>query len=237
MRADIELMPQDIPDRKGEGKVFVVIDVLRATTTIIEALSNGCTDVIPVVTVDEAFNLAKRFPKEGTLIGGERGGLKVKGFDLGNSPREYTRDVVSGKRVILTTTNGTKALRSVRACENVLIAGFTNAHAAVQRCLALKADPVMVPAGGKGKFSLEDVVCGGMMMDLLEREGVALTDAARAACILYRTFANDLLAMATNSEHGKELIRVGLEEDITLCVQTNVASSVPVFRDGSIRVD
>jgi 2-phosphosulfolactate phosphatase len=137
----------------------------------------------------------------------------------------------------LTTTNGTKALRSVAACENVLVAGFTNAHAVVQRCLALKADPVMVPAGGKGKFSLEDVVCGGMMMDLLEREGVALTDAARAACILYRTFAHDLLEMARNSEHGRELIRVGLEDDLALCVQTNVSSSVPVFRDGSIRVD
>jgi 2-phosphosulfolactate phosphatase len=229
-------MPQDIPDRKGEGKVFVVIDVLRATTTIIEALSNGCTDLIPVVTVDEAFDLAKRFPKEGTLIGGERGGLKVKGFDLGNSPREYTRDVVFGKRVILTTTNGTKALRSVANCENVLVAGFTNARAVVQRCLALKADPVMIPAGGKGKFSLEDVVCGGMMMDLLERAGVTLTDAAQASCILYKAFADDLLEMAKNSEHGRELIRVRLEEDLAFCVQTDVSSSVPVFRDGSIRL-
>lgn len=236
MRADIELMPQDVPHGKREGKVFVVIDVLRATTTIIEALSNGCTDVIPVVSVDEAFDLAKRYSREDTLIGGERGGLKVKGFDLGNSPREYTRDIVFGKRVILTTTNGTKALQSVAACENVLVAGFTNVYAVVQRCLTLKADVVMVPAGGKGKFSLEDVVCGGMMMQLLEREGVALTDAARAACILYRAFAHDLLEMARNSEHGRELMRVGLEEDLALCVQTNISSSVPCFRDGSVRV-
>lgn len=236
MRADIELMPQNVPIRKDEGKIFVVIDVLRATTTIIEALSNGCTEVIPVVTVDEAFGLAKRFPREEALIGGERGGLKVKGFDLGNSPREYTRDVVFGKRVILTTTNGTKALRSVAICENVLVAGFTNFRAVVQRCLALKADPVMIPSGGKGKFSLEDVVCGGMMMDLLEREGVTLTDAAQASCILYKAFADDLLEMAKNSEHGRELIRVRLEEDLAFCVQTDVSSSVPVFRDGSIRL-
>lgn len=236
MQADIELIPLDVPNRKGEGKVFVAIDVLRATTTIIEALSNGCTDVIPVLTVDEAFSLAKRLPEEETLIGGERGGLKVDGFDLGNSPREYSRDVVSGKRVILTTTNGTKALQSVAGCEHVFVAGFTNVHAVVQRCIVLKADVVMVPAGGKGKFSLEDVVCGGMMMQLLEREGVALTDAARAACILYRAFAHDLLEMARNSEHGRELIRVGLEEDLALCVQTNISSSVPCFRDGSVRV-
>ena len=237
MRADIELMPQDIPDRKGEGKVFVVIDVMRATTTIIEALSNGCTDVIPVVTVDEAFNLAKRFPKEGTLIGGERGGLKVKGFDLGNSPREYTRDVVSGKRVILTTTNGTKALQSVAGCEHVLVAGLTNVQAVVQRCIALKADPVVVPASGKGKFSLEDVVCGGMMMDLLGKEGVALTDGGRASRILYKAFDRDLLEMARSCEHGRELISLGLEEDLAFCVQTNVSSSVPVFKKGSITLD
>jgi 2-phosphosulfolactate phosphatase len=237
MRADIEFIPRQGPFRNGEGKVFVVIDVLRATTTIIEALSNGCTEVIPVVTVDEAFDLAKRLPREETLIGGERGGLKVKGFDLGNSPREYTRDIVFGKRLILTTTNGTKALGSVGACENVLVAGFTNAHPVVQRCLALRADPVMVPAGGEGRFSLEDVVCGGMMMDLLEREGVTLTDAARASCILYKAFAHDLLEMARNSEHGRELIRVGLEEDLAFCVQTSVSSSVPVFREGSVRVD
>jgi 2-phosphosulfolactate phosphatase len=237
MRADIELIPRDVPNRKGEGKVFVVIDVLRATTTIIEALSNGCTDVIPVVTVDEAFSLAKRLPGEETLIGGERGGLKVDGFDLGNAPREYSRDVVSGKRVILTTTNGTRALQSVAGCELVFVAGFTNAHAVVQRCIALKADPVIIPAGREGKFSLEDVVCGGMMMDLLKREGVVLTDGARASCILYKAFAHDLLEMARNSEHGRELIRLGLEEDLAFCVQTNVSVLVPVFREGSLTVD
>jgi 2-phosphosulfolactate phosphatase len=108
MRADIQFAPVDVQAEKAEDKVFVVIDVLRATTTIIEALSNGCTDVI-----DEAFDLAKRLPRKDTLIGGERGGLKVDGFDVGNSPREYTRDLVSGKRVILTTTNGTKALPGI----------------------------------------------------------------------------------------------------------------------------
>jgi 2-phosphosulfolactate phosphatase len=221
MRADIELIPRDVPNRKGEGKVFVVIDVLRATTTIIEALSNGCTDVTG----------------EETLIGGERGGLKVDGFDLGNAPREYSRDVVSGKRVILTTTNGTRALQSVAGCELVFVAGFTNAHAVVQRCIALKADPVIIPAGREGKFSLEDVVCGGMMMDLLKREGVVLTDGARASCILYKAFAHDLLEMARNSEHGRELIRLGLEEDLAFCVQTNVSVLVPVFREGSLTVD
>ncbi|MFQ5842792.1 MAG: 2-phosphosulfolactate phosphatase, partial [Thermodesulfobacteriota bacterium] len=214
-----------------------VIDVLRATTTIIEALSNGCTDVIPVLTVDEAFTLAKRLPEEDTLIGGERGGLKVDGFDLGNSPREYSRDVVSGKRVILTTTNGTKALQSVAGCEHVFVAGFTNVHAVCQRCIALKADPVIVPAGGEGKFSLEDVVCGGMMMDLLKREGVVLTDGARASRILYKAFSRGLLEMARTCRHGRELIRLGLEEDLAFCVQTNFSSCVPVFKKGSITLD
>jgi len=237
MRADIELLPQKVRTRNGEGKVYVIIDVLRATTTIIEALSNGCTEVVPVVAVKEAFDLAKKFPREEVLVGGERGGLKVKGFDLGNSPREYSREVVFGKRVILTTTNGTKALRSVVGCENVLVAGFANSRAIVQRCMALKADPVMIPAGGKGKFSLEDVVCGGMMIDLLEKKGVSLTDSGRVACILYRVFVHDLLGMARSSEHGQHLMRVGLEEDLPFCVRTDVSSLVPIFKKGSITVE
>ena len=237
MRADVQCIPRNVSAMKAEGKVFIVIDVLRATTTIIEALSNGCAEVIPVVTVDEAFDLAKRLPREDTLIAGERGGLKVDGFDLGNSPREYTRDVVSGKRVILITTDGTKALQRVAGCEFVLVGGFTNAHAVVQRCMALKADPVMVPAGLRGGFSLEDVVCGGMMIDLLEKNGVALTDGARAACILYKDFDRDLPEMARTSEHGRELIQLGFEEDLGFCAQTNVSSSVPVFREGSITLD
>jgi 2-phosphosulfolactate phosphatase len=237
MRADIQYIPGNVPAKKAEGKVFVVIDVLRATTTIIEALSNGCPEVIPVVSVDEAFDLAKKSPQGDTLIGGERGGLKVDGFDLGNSPREYTRDVVSGKRVILTTTDGTKAFHWVTACEHVLVGAFTNVHAVAQRCIALKTDPVMVPAGKRGKFSLEDVVCGGMMIDLLEKRGVTLTDGARAACILYKAFHGDLHEMAKTSDHGRSLIRLGFEEDLGFCVQTNVSTLVPVFRKGSITLD
>ena len=237
MRGDIHLVPLDAPVKKGDGKVFVVIDALRATTTIIEALSNGCTHVIPAVSVDEAFDLAKKSPREDTLIGGERGGMKVDGFDLGNSPREYAREIVSGKKVILTTTDGTKAFHWVAACEHVLVGAFTNAHAVVQRCMALEADPVMIPAGKRGKFSLEDVVCGGMIIDLLAKRGVELTDAARAAGILYRAFDGDLLEMARISEHGRTLIELGFGEDLGFCVQTNVSSLVPVFRKGSITLD
>ena len=237
MRADIQFLHRNVPAKKARGKVFVVIDVLRATTTIIKALSNGCTEVIPVATVDEAFDQAKKSVQEETLLGGERGGLKVDGFDLGNSPREYTRYVVSGKRVILTTTDGTQAFQRVAGCEFVLVGGFINAHAVVQRCVALKADPVMVPAGLRGGFSLEDVVCGGMMLDLLEKRGVALMDGARAACILYKAFHRDLPEMARNSEHGRDLIQLGYEEDLDFCLQTNVSSSVPVFKKGSITLD
>ena len=237
MRADVQFLPRKVSAKRAGGKVFVVIDALRATTTIIEALSNGCAEVIPVVTVDEAFDLAKKSSREDTLIGGERGGFKVDGFDLGNSPREYRREIVLGKKVILTTTDGTKAFHWVGACEHVLVGAFTNARAVVQRCIALGADPVMVPAGKKGKFSLEDTVCGGMMIDLLEKMGVGLTDAARAAGTLYKAFHNDLLEMARISEHGQNLIQRGFEEDLGFCVQTNVSSLVPVFREGSVSLD
>jgi 2-phosphosulfolactate phosphatase len=237
MQVDIQFIPQHISAKEAAGKAFVVIDALRASTTIVEALSNGCTEVMPVVTVNGTFHLAKKFPREDTLIGGERDGRKVKGFDLGNSPREYTRDVVSGKRVILTTTDGTKAFHMVAASQHVLVGAYTNAYAVAQRCMTLKADPVMVAAGKRGKFSLEDVVCAGMMIDLLEKRGVDLTDGARAASILYRSFDGGLLGMARISEHGRTLIRLGFEEDLSFCVQTNISLLVPVFRDGSIRLE
>jgi 2-phosphosulfolactate phosphatase len=102
--------------------------------------------------------------------------------------------------------------------------------------MALEADPVMIPAGKRGKFSLEDAVCAGMMIDLLEKRGVDVTDGARAACIIYKAFDGDLLEMARISEHGRTLIRLGFEEDLGFCVQTNVSSLVPVFRNGSIIV-
>src|SRR4030065_2456502 len=113
MEVDVQFLPVGPPFEFLSNRAVGVIDVLRATSVIVHAISRGAMEIIPVITVDEAFRMAKNFPAGTTLLGGERGSRKIPGFDLGNSPREYVAEKVRGKRLILTTTNGTQAFHSV----------------------------------------------------------------------------------------------------------------------------
>lgn len=147
------------------NKSVVMFDILRASSTISTALANGCKEVIPVVEVEDAFAVAKTLPENTFIIGGERGALKVPGFHLGNSPLEYTADVVSGKTVILTTTNGTKATsRAAAGASQVFIGSLLNISALARRIMELGKDVVLVCAGTRGKFSLDDTLAAGMMV-------------------------------------------------------------------------
>ena len=181
MNVDVHLLPCT-PDRHFlSHRVVVVIDILRATSVIVQAISQGAREVIPVKTVEEAFQMAKTFPPNTTLLGGERGSQKIEGFDLGNSPREYWAEKVRGKRLILTTTNGTKAFHAVSSAEKVLVGGFFNISAVAEECFKLDQDLLIYPSGDEGEFSLEDTVCGGMLIDGIIKKGrksFTLTDAS-----------------------------------------------------------
>jgi 2-phosphosulfolactate phosphatase len=238
MHIDIQWVP--FPPRLEilSKKTIVVIDVLRATSVIIEALFQGAIEVIPVTTVEEAARLAKTFPRGSTLLGGERGSRKIQGFDFGNSPSEYTPEKVRGKRLILTTTNGTRAFHSVAAAEDVLVASFLNGTAVAEGSLQLDRDILIFPSGDEGAFSLEDVVCGGMLIDLMARKShaaIGLTDASSSARILYQRFEGSLLEAFRLSSHGKDLDALGLGEDLFYCARTDVTDLVPTFRNGVIR--
>jgi 2-phosphosulfolactate phosphatase len=239
MHIDIQFVPFPPSPEILSNKTVVVIDVLRATSVIIEALSQGAIEVIPVTTVEEATRLFKTFPRGSTLLGGERGSRKIQGFDFGNSPKEYTAERVKGKRLVLTTTNGTKAFHSVAGAEDVLAGSFLNIRATAQRCLDLDRDTLLFPSGDEGDFSLEDVVCGGMLIDLITKKSdtrIDLTDASSSACILYQRFAGNLVEALHLSRHGKDLDALGLGEDLLYCAQTDITNLVPTFRDGVIRV-
>ncbi len=220
------------------GRTVVVIDVLRATSVIVQALSQGALEVIPVATVKEAFERARSFPKGTTLLGGERESRKIDGFDLGNSPREYSSERVKGKRLILTTTNGTKAFHAVNGGKEIIAGSFLNIHAIARRCLELGNDLFIYPSGDEGRFSLEDTVCGGMLIDRLLKNGVGsitLTDASRSAYLLYQQFQNDLVMVLRLSNHGQDLIERGFGEDLEICAQIDMTEVVPIFREGVIR--
>jgi 2-phosphosulfolactate phosphatase len=239
MHIDVQLIPSPPDPKILSNRAVVVIDVLRATSVIVYALSQGAREIIPVATVEEAFQMAKTFPKGTTLLGGERGSRKIEGFDLGNSPMEYVAEKVRDNRLILTTTNGTRAFYFVSSGGKVLVGSFFNIGATTQRCLELNKDLLIFLSGDRGKFSLEDTVCGGMLIDLIIKKGgsrITLTDASHSALFLYQRFEANLLGALHLSQHGKELFDLGAGEDLNFCAQTDITEIVPVFREGVIRV-
>jgi 2-phosphosulfolactate phosphatase len=238
MQIRIQLIPSPPDPNLLSHRVVVVIDVLRATSVIVHALSQGLEEVIPAKTVEEAFRLAKAFPPHSTLLGGERDSNKIEGFDLGNSPKEYMQEKVRGKRLILSTTNGTKAFYSVSSGEVIMVGSFFNIGATVKKCLELDKDLLIFPSGDRGDFSLEDTVCGGMLIDGIIRKGkgpLFLTDDSHSARILYQKFETNLVDAFHLSRHGKELVDRGHKEDLSYCAQIDMTDIVPVFKEGMIR--
>ncbi|MBT8397581.1 MAG: 2-phosphosulfolactate phosphatase [Gemmatimonadetes bacterium] len=132
MTIDVFFSPAVVDETSVEGKTAVVIDVIRATSTLVEALANGAKAIFPTLSTEEAVKLASSLGREDTLLCGERKGLKVEGFDLGNSPAEFTAEVVGGKQLVMTTTNGTRAFAAVEAADRVLAASFLNLSAVVE---------------------------------------------------------------------------------------------------------
>ncbi|OGP65509.1 MAG: hypothetical protein A2169_13415 [Deltaproteobacteria bacterium RBG_13_47_9] len=237
MHIDIQLFPIPPQPEILYDRAVVVIDVLRATSVIVHALSQGAKEVIPVATVEEAFRVAKAFPAGTTLLGGERESQKIEGFDLGNSPEEYTAEKVKDKRLVLTTTNGTKAFYFVSSGGKIFVGSFLNIEALAQRCLESGRNLFIFPSGDRGNFSLEDTVCGGVLIDLLLKKGgsaIHLTDASYSALILYQRFEPNLLGAFHLSRHGKELVDLGAGDDLLYCAQTDMTPVVPVFRGGVI---
>jgi 2-phosphosulfolactate phosphatase len=239
MKINIQLIPSPPNPNLLSDQVVVVIDVLRSTSVMTYALSQGALEIIPLATVEEVFQRAKVLPRESVLLGGEMRSNRISGFDLGNSPGEYVSERVNGKRLILTTTNGTKAFHSVSSGGKILVGSFLNVGAVARRCLGLKKDLFIFPSGSEGDFSLEDTICGGMLIDLIVRKGenrVALTDASHCARILYQRFEDKLLEAFRLSHHGKGLIRQGFEDDLVHCAQIDLVDIVPEFEDGVIKV-
>jgi len=239
MEINIQLIPSPPNPNFLSDQVVVVIDVLRSTSVMTHALSQGALEIIPLATVEEVFQRAKVFPRESVLLGGEMRSKRISGFDLGNSPGEYVSERVNGKRLILTTTNGTKAFHLVSSGREIFAGSFLNIGAVARRCLELNRGLFIFPSGNEGDFSLEDTICGGMLIDLIVRKGenrVALTDASQCAQILYQRFEDKLLEAFRLSNHGEGLIRQGFEDDLVYCAQIDLLNIVPEFKDGVIKV-
>ena len=203
----------------------VVIDVIRATSTIATALAHGA-GVQAVASLDEAFALKAKYP--GQLLAGERGGQALPGFDLGNSPEDFTSTRVQGRRIILTTTNGTQALAACRGAQAVVTASLLNLEAVAARLREIGPPWIMVCAGYDGEFGVDDAVVAGALAEALGREHGLVS--------LYRSVRSELAKTLLGSAAGRELLKVGLEKDVPFCARMNLFSIVPTLgADGVLR--
>lgn len=238
MKIDMVMAAGDIREEQLAGKTAVVFDVLRATSTIVTALANGCREVVPFVTVEEALAFARG--RQDVVLGGERENVLIPGFHLGNSPLEYTPEKVKGKTVVITTTNGTKAIRgAAEGAGQVLIGSLLNAKAAARAVVELDRDAVLVCAGTRGQFSLEDTVAAGMVaLELTELTGMSgmsfESDLAVAACRLAAFYREDPLRALYDSLHGQDLAALGMAADLAWCARLDHFDIAPVYREGRI---
>jgi 2-phosphosulfolactate phosphatase len=192
------------------------------------AFQHGCRSILPVTTPEEAERALMAVP--GAVLAGEQGGLRIRGFDLGNSPREFTREAVGGRDVILTTSNGTKALRAVSGGRTVAIGAFLNRAAVGDWLVARGADSLIVCSGYEGGFSLEDALCAGAIVDrAVSAARLALGDGARACQALWERFGADLLRLLPGTAWGQRMLAMGFGPDMEVCAHVDVADVVPAM--------
>lgn len=231
MNIDLAVTWEEARHADLAGRVAAVIDVLRATSTIVAAFDAGAREVIPVKTVKAGHDLAAKLGRERVVLGGERGGVRIRGYDLGNSPLEYTAEAVSRKAVVLTTTNGTQALTTAMLAEAVLAAALTNVGAVAAWLHARGQDLTVICAGTEGRLSLDDLHCGGMLISRLLEPGHVrnLSDGARAAMDWFVSNAGNLAYVLTSCSHGQRLAALGFAEDLTYCAQVDSSRNVPIW--------
>jgi 2-phosphosulfolactate phosphatase len=234
----VHLLPCLVPAGCLAGSVAVVVDVLRATTTMIYALAAGCSAVRPCAEVEEARELAGTMRVGRVLLAGERGGVALPGFDLGNSPKEFTPALCRGRTLVLTTTNGTRALLRAADADRVLVAGFVN-YSAVCEQLRLDARPVHILCSGtEGAVTLEDVLLAGALVDYLsEAAEVQLNDAARLAWDCFENNGPVMHGALEISHGGTHLRKLGYEEDIRAAALVDHFALVPELRRDPLRVE
>lgn len=233
-----ELTPSDnVPD------CAIAIDVLRATTTMATALANGAEAVQVFSSIDQLMQTSEAWPSEKRIRAGERGGATVEGCDLGNSPLDCTSERVRGKRLFISTTNGTRCLERIQNAPIVLTAALVNRNAVVQYLLSHQPETVWISGSGwEGSFSLEDTVCAGAIAhSLLAKTGLSLKEVAGndevvGAIALYTQWQDKLLELLHQASHGQRLLRLGVTDDLKYCAQTDTLDVLPIQQEPGILV-
>jgi len=237
---DVVLLPEELKNKDISDCLVVVIDVLRASSTITTALNSGADRIIPVYMPEQAKARANDFPADKVLLCGERNGEKLADFDLGNSPLEYNNSRIEGKIILLTTTNGIRTIELAKKAKIIIVGCFLNIQAIAEYCRTYPGQVVLVCSGDRGKVSLEDTVCAGMIKSLCTSQSPNndyQSDDSLLSSVMYSQFGSDLIDMMKKSVWGKHLIEIGCKEDILFCAQKNFSQITPILKDNSIIVN
>jgi 2-phosphosulfolactate phosphatase len=239
MRIEVFFSPTQVPGSSVSGKVVAMIDVLRASSSIAAALANGARAVVPFDSAEEAITRAKSFDRKEIVLAGERKMVPIAGFDLGNSPLEYTAETVEGRTVLLTTTNGTSAVTSVQGARDIFVASYVNFTAVatlLRTAVHGGTDVVLLCAGREKAFALEDAACAGRYVRHLLRDGsgLDLNDAAQAAMLIERRYGDQIERVFADAEHGRALRDAGFAKDLEACAALDAHPVIPVYQERQI---
>jgi len=239
MRIQTHFTPHEVDEIALREKTAVVIDVLRASTTVITALCNGAREVIPTPTVAAAAKITGHLAGDVTIRGGEQNGRIIEGFSIGNSPLEYAEERVRDRSIVYSTTDGSPLFLKAKYAKHMLVCAFVNISM-VAEFLKKHADDVeILCAGNNGRFAIEDAVCAGMLVHLLGEEADAqltLCDASIAAHALYRAHYRNLHRMLRQSEHGRFLEGLGYADDLRFCAGVDTVPGLPLLDDNMLRL-
>ena len=230
MRIDTYLTVEELDPATLESATVVVVDVVRATTTLVEALANGARAIYATASTEEAVKLAQSLGRKDTLLCGERKGSKVPGFDLGNSPREFTRAAVGGKRLVMSTTNGTRALAKGQHSARLLTGAFTNLSA-VARAVNGADRLVVLCAGREGRFTLDDALCAGYLVRKVQGERECVMNDASQAVAAWAGFREPTREFLETTDGGRALVEIGLGEDLDVCAEIDRHDVVAEMRN------
>ncbi|HLR76859.1 MAG TPA: 2-phosphosulfolactate phosphatase [Balneolaceae bacterium] len=233
---ELYISTQTLNEEDVRGKTVAVIDVLRASSTIVTALQNGAKGVIPVADMDMAGKISQSMDSPQYLLCGEKNGEKIEGYHLGNSPLEYTSDTIGDKTIILNTTNGTKAIKKSGFAEEIVIGCFLNISRIIDYLKETEHPIALVCAGWRGRLSFEDLLCGGQI--IYELNGGQLpdksSDAVKIAFECYQKYGDAIEESIQTSDHARRLKGKIDPQDIVHCCTLDAMNILPALNDGII---
>lgn len=228
LTVDVCLSPYLYPVHHRDDAIVVVIDILRATSAMCTAFHYGVERMIPVASIEEA----EEYKRQGFMVGAERNGIALDGFDFGNSPYSYMTEKIKGQTIVISTTNGTQAIEAARNAHKVVIGAFTNITALCNWLLEQNRDVLLLCSGWKNRFNWEDSIFAGAVTNRLLKAGAdhyKTGDAAVAVEFLYEESQKSQIKFLRNSSHAERLAAMGLKKDIKYCFQLDQTDVIPVL--------